>query len=57
MIKINRWELDQLSESEYNDLITKANYDHEADKNLDTPKLKHKEYNKVYVDDELARKN
>ena len=26
MIKINRWELDQLSESEYNDLITKANF-------------------------------
>ena len=45
MIKINRWELDQLSESEYNDLITKANYDQEIDKNLDTPKLKPKEYN------------
>ena len=44
MIKINRWELDQLSESEYNDLITKANYDHEADKNLDVPKPKCKEY-------------
>ena len=57
MIKITRWELDQLSESEYNDLIIKVNYDHEADKNLDTPKLKHKEYNKVYADDELARKN
>ena len=57
MIKINRWELDQLSESEYNDLITKANYDHEIDKNLDTLKPKCKEYNKVYADDELARKN
>ena len=45
MIKINRWELDQLSESEYNDLITKANYDHEVDKNLDEQKLKHKERN------------
>ena len=44
MIKINRWELDQLSESEYNDLITKANYDQEIDKNLDTSELKHKEH-------------
>ena len=44
MIKINRWELDQLSESEYNDLIAKANYDHEVDKNLDAPKPKCKEY-------------
>ena len=44
MVKINRWELDQLSESEYNDLITKANYDQEIDKNLDKQKLKHKEY-------------
>ena len=44
MIKINRWELDQLSESEYNDLITKANYDHEVDKNLDAQKPKHKEH-------------
>ena len=54
MIKINRWELDQLSEKEYDDLITKANYDHEVDKNLDTPKSKHNEYS---ADDELARKN
>ena len=44
MIKINRWELDQLSESEYNDLITKANYDHEVDKNLDASKPKRREY-------------
>ena len=44
MIKINRWELDQLSESEYNDLITKANCDHEVDRNLDAPKPKRKEY-------------
>ena len=44
MIKINRWELDQLSESEYKDLITKANYNQEIDKNLDTQKLKHKEH-------------
>ena len=45
MIKINRWELDQLSESEYNDLIAKANYDQEIDKNLDAPKPKHKGHN------------
>ena len=45
MIKINRWELDQLSESEYNDLITKANCDQETNKNSDAQKPKRKEYN------------
>ena len=44
MIKINRWELDQLSESEYNDLITKANRDQEVDKHLDTSESKRREH-------------
>ena len=44
MVKINRWELDQLSESEYNDLITKANYDQEVNKHLDVPESKPKNH-------------